>query len=324
MAAIIAALSENDVFAASPGEFRDWDRLLRQAGKSSLEQSWQYGDAVAALHDIEVKRRIIHRGDTQVALVQGFRTRNLKLGSINRILRGPVWLHDLSAEQRVETCRLIRREFRNRRTDLLFWLPELPDTLESSHLMKALGMRRMVTGYSTVWLDIRPDGDSLLSGLHGKWRNSLRAAENASIRVRPADRDKAFEKSMVAYDQFRRNRKFIGPPADLIRYIHGAPRPSDKSGNVRVWEAIHDNKPVAGIAVVRHGASATYLAGWTDRDERHGNAHNLLLWRAIAKLRETGTDWLDLGGVDTDTAPGIARFKLGLGGDLLTTTGTYL
>jgi len=321
---MVAAISESDTLEASPGEFREWDRLLRQAGRSSLEQSWQYGDAAAALHGIDVSRRIIHRGDMPVALVQGFRTRDLKLGSINRILRGPVWLQDLSQEHRLETYRLIRRDFRKRITDLLFWLPELPDTPESMSLMRALGMRRMVTGYSTVWLDIRPDGDSLLGGLHGKWRNGLRAAEKAGVRVRPADRDKAFEKSMVAYDQFRRNRKFIGPPADLIRNIHSAPRSSDKAGNVRVWEAIQDNEPVAGIAVVRHGASATYLAGWTDSEGRHQNAHNLLLWRAITKLREAGTDWLDLGGVDTDSAPGIARFKLGLGGELLTTTGTYL
>ena len=40
-------------------------------------------------------------------------------------------------------------------------------------------------------------------------------------------------------------------------------------------------------------------------------------------LREAGTVWLDLGGIDTQTAPGIARFKLGLGGEVVTQSGTY-
>ena len=324
MASIGAAPSNNDALEASPGDVRDWDRLLRQVGKSSLEQSWQYGDAVATLHGTAVKRRIIHYGDRPVALVQGFRTRNLKFGSINRIVRGPVWLEDLSAEQRLETCRLIRREFGKRITDLLFWLPELPDTGESIGLMKALGMRRMVTGYSTVWLDIRPEEDRLLSGLHGKWRNSLRSAERAGVRVEAADRNQVFEKSMTAYDQFRKKQRFIGPPADLIRHIRHASGASGKAANVRVWEATDDTKSVAGIAVIRHGASATYLAGWTSREGRRCNAHNLLLWQAIAELRKTGTNWLDLGGVDSQSAPGIARFKLGVGGELQTTTGTYL
>ena len=187
--------------------------------------------------------------------------------------------------------------------------------------MKALGMRRMVTGYANVWLDIRPDEGRLLDGLHGKWRNSLRAAEKAGLRVRTVERNRAFEDSMAAYDRFRRNRRFIGPPADLIRQIHRLP---GESGKVRVWNAVHEDKPVAGIAVIGHGASATYLAGWTNREGRQRNAHNLLLWRAITGLRQTGTDWLDLGGVDTVSAPGLARFKLGLGGELQTQTGTYL
>lgn len=321
MAPIAAALSGKRAFEASPGNSRDWDRLLRQVGQSSLEQSWQYGDAVAGLHGTAVKRRIIHCGDVPVALVQGFRTREFKIGSINRILRGPVWLEELSVDHRLETYRLIRREFRKRLTDLLFWLPDLPDTDDSKRLMRALGMRRMVTGYSTVWLDIRLDEDRLLSGLHGKWRNSLRAAQKTNLRVRPATRNRGFESAMAAYDRFRKNQRFIGPPADLIRHMHSA---SGKAGNVRVWEANKGNEAVAGIAVVRHGASATYLAGWTSGVERHGNTHNLLLWRAIAELRKAGTDWLDLGGVDTQTNPGIARFKLGLGGGLQTQTGTYL
>jgi hypothetical protein len=265
--------------------------------------------------------RFIHRGDQPVALVQGFRTRHLKIGTINRIVRGPVWLEDLSQGNRLEACRAIRRDFKKRITDLLFWLPELPDTAQSMGLMKALGMRRMVTGYATVWLELSPDEDRLRSGLHGKWRNSLRAAEKAGIQVRAAERNRAFEDSMAAYDRFRRNRRFIGPPADLIRHMRYLP---GATGNVGVWNAVHENIRVAGIALIRHGASATYLAGWTSPHGRHRNAHNLLLWRAIAELRKTGTDWLDLGGVDTTSAPGIARFKLGLGGELQTQTGTYL
>ncbi len=324
MASVGAAPLDNAAFDVSPGDRRDWDRLLRQAGKSSLEQSWQYGDAVAALHGAEVRRRVIRCRDTPVAVVQGFRTRDLRFGSINRILRGPVWLANLSAPDRAETCRLIRGEFGTRITDLLFWLPELPDTAESMRLMRSLGMRRMVTGYSTIWLDLRPDESRLLSGLHGKWRNSLRTAEKVGVRIRAADRNRAFEEAMAAYDRFRRKQRFIGPPADLIRQIRSAPGASDELGNVRVWNAVHDNTSVAGVAVIRHGVSATYLAGWTSRDGRRCNAHNQLLWRAITELRETGTDWLDLGGVDTQSAPGLARFKLGLGGELATQTGTYL
>ena len=34
--------------------------------------------------------------------------------------------------------------------------------------------------------------------------------------------------------------------------------------------------------------------------------------------------WLDMGGLATDRAPGIARFKLGTGGQVCTLPGTFL
>lgn len=101
---------------------------------------------------------------------------------------------------------------------------------------------------------------------------------------------------MAAYDRFRRNRRFIGPPADLIRHLQRVSGPSGEAGDVRVWNATRDHQAVAGIASVRHGAAATYLAGGTSPHGRRGNAHNLLLWRATTELCRTGTDWLDLGG----------------------------
>ena len=34
--------------------------------------------------------------------------------------------------------------------------------------------------------------------------------------------------------------------------------------------------------------------------------------------------WLDLGGIATDRSPGIARFKLGMGGEVAILPGTFL
>ena len=45
------------------------------------------------------------------------------------------------------------------------------------------------------------------------------------------------------------------------------------------------------------------------------NAGQLLLWRAVAAMKEHGGRGFDLGGLDVDlTPPGIYRFKDGLGG----------
>jgi lipid II:glycine glycyltransferase (peptidoglycan interpeptide bridge formation enzyme) len=88
--------------------------------------------------------------------------------------------------------------------------------------------------------------------------------------------------------------------------------------------AVDDSEPVAGVMLLRHGASATYEVGYASARGRALRATHLLLWRAAELLASRGVRWLDLGGVATDRSPGIARFKLGMGGTVATLPGTFL
>ena len=64
--------------------------------------------------------------------------------------------------------------------------------------------------------------------------------------------------------------------------------------------------------------------GWAGPQGRWHNAGTLLLWRGLLALRGRGVARLDLGGIDTRRAPGIARFKLGTGATPYALAGTYL
>jgi lipid II:glycine glycyltransferase (peptidoglycan interpeptide bridge formation enzyme) len=83
------------------------------------------------------------------------------------------------------------------------------------------------------------------------------------------------------------------------------------------------NQRCAGMMFLLHGSTATYHLGWTDDIGREHSAHNLLLWQACALLAERGVRLLDLGGANTVANPGLARFKLGSGGRVVTWVGTY-
>jgi lipid II:glycine glycyltransferase (peptidoglycan interpeptide bridge formation enzyme) len=72
-----------------------------------------------------------------------------------------------------------------------------------------------------------------------------------------------------------------------------------------------------------HGQVASYHMGWASEEGRTLNAHNALLWKAMAYLKAEGVSRLDLGGVNTHDLPGISRFKLGAGGQVVTLAGTY-
>ena len=51
---------------------------------------------------------------------------------------------------------------------------------------------------------------------------------------------------------------------------------------------------------------------------------NVLLWDALQALKERGVRKLDLGGVNTQRSAGIARFKIGTGGAVVSLSGSYL
>ena len=75
---------------------------------------------------------------------------------------------------------------------------------------------------------------------------------------------------------------------------------------------------------LKHGTGATYHVGWTSDAGRKASAHNLILATAATRLAETGVTRLDLGTIDTENAPGLARFKLGSGAKPARTGGTWL
>lgn len=303
----------------------DWDTYLAACGKSSLEQSWAYGSAVAAVGGRRVQRGVIRCDGEPLAMVQAFVLRRFLPASLVQILRGPLWLRGCNSEERRAAYRAIRDRFRWRRRELLVWMPELPEAPESERLMRATGCRRMVTGYSSLWLDLRQDSAALRAALHGKWRNALRRSENRGLRVRSGPGEARLDWLLERHEAFRRKAGFVGPPAALVRAI-AADAAREELHVLGAYDDAADDRsePLAGILLFGHGRSATYYVGWTSAAGRRAQAHNLLLWRAIEALKASGTQWLDLGGVDARHAPGVARFKLGLGGKLFTLSGTYI
>ena len=91
-----------------------------------------------------------------------------------------------------------------------------------------------------------------------------------------------------------------------------------------IFTAHKNGRPISGILVFKHGTTATYYVGWNSKEGRRLNANNLLLWSALRELKGRGVKWLDLGGVDGASMPGVSRYKIGLGGNLYTLAGSYL
>jgi uncharacterized protein YjeT (DUF2065 family) len=198
---------------------------------------------------------VIRSDGKEIGIVQAFR-RRLPLGlTLVRIVRGPLWLGaPPEGDDLVAALRAVRGSFLRRRGQFLFWLPELPDSTASAQALRAAGLRRMVTGYCSAWMELGPDEETLRKGLRGNWRNQLGRAERAGLRVERLARGRLAEAALDRYEAFRRDRRFVGPSAALLRAIADAGRAGDET---LAFAAFQRNDPVAAIFVMRHGQAAT-------------------------------------------------------------------
>lgn len=298
-----------------------WEALFEAAGRTALLQSWAWGEAKAAGEGWRPHRGVLTEAGTPVGLVQVLEKPIAGLARVARLNRGPVWLVPAAPIRVVEALALIGRRWRWWRGGALFLAPEL--AADQAGALAPLGLRkRSAPAWGSAWLDLSEPAEALRKRLDGKWRNMLVGAEKAGLAVEVSAAPALLDWLLARYETLMRDKAFTGTPPALIRQLaERAWRPDD----LLVLRALTpDGEAVGGILLVRHGACATYLVGWTGEDGRRFKANNFLLWQAVTTLAERGCRWFDLGGIDEVLTPSIAAFKRGMKGEDYRLAGEYL
>lgn len=303
-----------------------WNKLDQAAWQSfhaehwgALQQSWAYGDALMAM-DVVMQRAMVWEGDRLVAVAQFMCRRMAGYLSLASCTRGPVWGTDVSVAERQQVYRQLRQSMPLQRLKVVLFSPDRSMAQIDEAELK--GLSRVMTGYSTVLLDLRKPQATLKAELEGKWRNRLtKVLADEKIRYQVQPSFKRCEWLLGKEVDQREAKKFHGLPVEFVRaYIQTA---SEQAPVFAVAYAQLGKDTIAAMLFLIHGRVASYHMGWADAQGRQLNAHNALLWHAVGYFQDIKIDVLDLGGVNTHDLPGISRFKLGTGGQVLTLAGTY-
>lgn len=229
--------------------------------------------------------------------------------------RGPIWADCTDFQDQVSVLgQLARRGLR-----LV--------NAESEHQARALrqaGYGQIMTAAYVAELDLRPERDNLRAGMFGKWRNRLVRSEQATkggeFHINQTRFNLRQHSWFLAKEQEqRKKRRYHALPLGLIPALAAA-----NPDALRLFEMTQNDQPIAATMFVRHGPMATYLVGWTSAEGRQVHAHNQLMWQAMCHYQNHKTTMLDLGQVDTETSPGLARFKIGTGAHVRPLGGTWL
>ncbi len=302
-----------------------WNQIDYQAWDSAhallsgaLQQDWAYGTSLKAL-GIEVHRaEVILDGET-VALAQFIGRRYGYLVGFALCTRGPLWLKPVPAADRARIYAELKRTLPMTRPRFALFSPDVLDPADES----LSRLTRVMTGYSTVLIDLTQTPEAFRAGMEGRWRNRLVASEKAALNIVRTGANPAQYRWLLEEERAQRQSKgFHGLPIEFVEsYIHSR---SQTSKTLLVLRAEHKKDKVAAMLFLLHGTAATYHVGWSNDTGRDTNAHNLLLWRAFHELKERGVRTLDLGGINTRSLAGISRFKIGSGGRVVTYAGTYV
>jgi hypothetical protein len=301
--------------------FGQWNALLDRCKRPTLLQTWQYAVALAKTEGGKADFGIINFENKPVGLVQVQTRRWLPFLTTCAIYRGPLWIYDeIPGEMLKLVLGMIRQRYHLFRGRPLVFHPEMPDTDAARKRLKATGFYRRQEGYESVWLDLTSDVASLRAGLDRKWRNKLNQAERNGLVLETDTTGQALDWLMGPYLEDKMARHYRGPSPAFLRVLQQLS--ADKTPPV-VLRALHNGEPVAGVLLVRHGAAATYQVGWNGEAGRDLKAHHFLLWQSVLWLKENRYTGFDLGGIN-ETTPGIAQFKIGMGGKPFRLVGGYV
>lgn len=270
----------------------EWERLCDQA-LAPIGQRWDYGAVHAALGG-HIHRAVIRENNAPIALCQCLGRKFGGIINVSLASRGPVWLTKCDQKQ---VLSLIRRSLPipHPRVGLF----SLAAPLHSARIIPLM----TPATFAQCTLPIAKDD------LHAKWRNALRKSDGFKIEVQHGPCNLHTLNKLLSIDIMQQKTRFYRAlPPEFTRKWHRL-RPQ----NLHFYAARENDRTVASAVFLQHGNTATYhIANTTDRG-RKISAGRLLLWRAFQEFSKSNARRIDLGLIDTENAPGLARFKLGAG-----------
>jgi lipid II:glycine glycyltransferase (peptidoglycan interpeptide bridge formation enzyme) len=255
----------------------------------------------------------------QVAQAQFIVRKWGKFGAVALCTRGPIWSKTLTPENESLVYKALKKTLPLKGIRFMAITPEVAEG--QAHGLHP--MRRIMSGMSTVMLDISLPMSDIRAQLEGRWRTSLVGAEASEMKVHRVGTNEGQYRWLLDNEKQQRvDKQLEGLPIPFFdMYVQSRKQPAK---NILTLRSDLGRDRIAAMMFLIHGEAATYQVGWTSDQGRELNAHHLILWRAIEELRERGIRVLDLGGVNTIRSAGVARFKMRTGGKILTLAGTYI
>jgi len=307
-----------------------WRKILAQMPRPHVLQSWEWGE-IKAQTDWRAER-LVFETPAGVAACQFLWRQPIPNASlrVGYIPKGPTldW-----ANLDLVDATLAHIETYARGLGCIFVKID-PDVREDTtigrlalHALERRGWQfsaEQIQFKNTATTDLCAGEDALLANMKNKWRYNLRLAEKRGVIVRVgAERDLAAFYSL--YEETGRRDGFLIRPIEYYlttwqRFLAAQRAPDNPAGGALLLaEHPDDPQPLAGLFLMRYGATAWYFYGASSERHRRDMPNYLLQWEAMRWAAAQGCTTYDWWGAPThqddpdDRMQGVWRFKQGFG-----------
>lgn len=158
--------------------------------------------------------------------------------------------------------------------------------------------------YRSIAIDLHLDADALMMQFNGKWRTDLRYALKSDLTLEQGNSPDLKARFLTLFQTVQTAKGFA---PDITPEFHFDLSGPDYALDILI--ATKDGQDLGGVVIGTSGCNVVYLFGATADAGRKLRAGYFLTWAGIALARKRGHDCYDLGGIDNQANPDVARFK---------------
>jgi lipid II:glycine glycyltransferase (peptidoglycan interpeptide bridge formation enzyme) len=289
----------------------EWNIWLKENGSQFL-QSWEWGEILQS-EDEEVEHLEIEDNGTiinQLLLVWKKMPYGMKY----------VFSPKSPVGYDKDVLRLISGYLKEKKA--AFWRMEPDRAVEGIRLEKTIDLNPAVT----LILDLTQNEDAILAQMKKNTRYSVRTAQTKELEI-------SLEKDLESFWELLEKTASRDGFKTHSKKHYRAILESEISYQIT---AKKDGKPVASAIFVGFGDTMTYLFAASDHEKRDLLAPYLIQWEAIKLAKKLGFKKYDFFGIapgdlkdgnynwdEKHHYSGITRFKIGFGGEIVQTPGTF-
>jgi lipid II:glycine glycyltransferase (peptidoglycan interpeptide bridge formation enzyme) len=296
-----------------------WNAFVEACPTGNITQTWEWAELGNHLGSAALRLGALENGELVGALLVIVERAPLLRRPYLYAPRGPV-VADPASPAHTALIAAARQQARKSGAFMIKVEPSVPDG--DAAWLRALATAGFTRNpYAThprrSWvLDITPDEETILAGMHEKWRYNVRLAGRKSVTVREGQSAADVE---TFYRIYRETAERDGI------FIHGQQHYADflrlygERDAAALLLAEYEGTPIAALIVARCGPVATYMFGASSNVERNRMPNHLLQFTAMKWGKARGCTLYDFRAIAEVLEPdedmySLYTYKRGFGG----------